>query len=196
MSNYFVGIDPGFLGGVAVLREDGYLAQAVPMPVEETGGKRQIDIPSLVDLLATYGSVATVSRPRASVVVALERAGARPGEGRGSIATYLQGYGEIRGALRALSISMLDVAPQTWKKLIFTGRAKGKTKAEQKAAAVAYVRQRYPDANLLPTPRHKVPKDGIAEAICLAEYAMRVTCPTVFSTQAAPFLKDNTTAPA
>ena len=54
------------------------------------------------------------------------------------------------------------MTPQKWKAAILADTAK------DKKAAVEFVARRFPDVELLATPRSRVPRDGMAEACCLA----------------------------
>ena len=78
------------------------------------------------------------------------------------------GFGEIVGAVRALGLPLERPLPQAWKRVVLAGTDRGK------AAAIAYARRRFPAAELLPTPRSRRPSDGIADALCLAEFGRRL----------------------
>lgn len=72
----------------------------------------------------------------------------------------------IQGVCAALGLPFVLVRPMEWKKVVLIGMNwKG-----SKEASVQYVQQRYLDISLLPTPRCRIPSDGLADAICLAEY--------------------------
>lgn len=143
-----VGIDPGLKGGVAFL-PSGQDPYAYPMPVL---GK-EIDIPTLIDWF----------RPIERPLVVIERAQAMPAQGVRSMFNYGKGYGKILGALEALSISYLTPTPHQWKRLVLAGTSRDKT------AAIEHVRRRYPSVDLCPG-RRKAYSDGMADAMCLAEY--------------------------
>jgi crossover junction endodeoxyribonuclease RuvC len=78
------------------------------------------------------------------------------------------GAGLWVGILGALGIPFERVPPQAWKKAVLAGTAK------DKAAAIAYCSRRFPAASLLATPRSTKPHDGLADALCLAEYGRRL----------------------
>ena len=75
----------------------------------------------------------------------------------------MKGYGILLGILGALKISTVRVTPQAWKKAILAGTKKDKD------AAIEYVNMKYPDFELI-LPRCRKPHDGMADAICIAEY--------------------------
>jgi crossover junction endodeoxyribonuclease RuvC len=82
--------------------------------------------------------------------------------------TFGKGYGEVIGVLTTLGIHIRYVEPRAWKEAILQGTEK------DKEAAIAWCRANYPNVNLLMTPRARVPHDGVADALCLCEYARRL----------------------
>ena len=142
-----VGIDPGISGGIACLSPDG--AEAEPMPLVGT----EIDAGYLADWLIT----------RSPALVVVEKVGAMPGNGSVSMFKFGTGFGQILGVLEALKLSHYRVTPQAWKKAVLAGTSRDKT------AAIEYVHRRYPDVCLTPG-RKRTPHDGMADALCLAEY--------------------------
>jgi crossover junction endodeoxyribonuclease RuvC len=99
-------------------------------------------------------------------LAAVERVGPMPRQGVVSTFTFGRGFGEVLGALKALGVPLELPLPSAWKRDVLAGTDMGK-------AAVGYVKRRFPAANLLPTPRSKKASDGIAEAVCLAEFGRR-----------------------
>ncbi len=55
-----------------------------------------------------------------------------------------------------------------------TVRRRVDRRARVVAAAIAFVSRRFPGVPLLATPRSRVPHDGIADAVCVAEYGRRL----------------------
>ena len=102
-----LGIDPGLDGGIALL-EGNAIALLETIPTEPKGGfiKRQVDAQKLSNILRVY----PIS------VCYLERVASRPGQGVGSVFSFGDTYGCIRGVLGALNIPTYTIAPQTWKK--------------------------------------------------------------------------------
>lgn len=149
-----VGIDPGFKGGIAVIVA-GELVAVEVMPVIGTG-HRQIDGPEIRSVLRNYPAVD---------LVVLEKVGVHPGEGIVSAFRFGEGVGIIKGVVAALGIPLVNPTPQAWKKVVLAGTAKDKD------AAIQHVRSRWPDVRLVP-PRCRVPHDGIADSVCLAEFGL------------------------
>ena len=85
-------------------------------------------------------------------------------QGTASMFGFGRGLGLREGILAALAIPHVAVTPQAWKRSILAGTAR------DKPAAIAFAQGFFPDVSLLPTPRCRVPHDGLADAPCLAEY--------------------------
>lgn len=149
---FYIGIDPGQEGGFAVLVPG--LPYACPLPLN---GK-ELATNSLAAWLAAYKGYATV--------VVLERQ--QPMPKNGSIASFRLGqmYGALLGMLSTMNFRVELVSPKAWKEAILPGTAK------DKAAAVAYCGRAFPAVNLI-LPRCRVAHDGMADALCIAEYGRR-----------------------
>lgn len=155
-----LGFDVGFSGGFARIQEGpGTLVTAWPFPL----AGRDIDWAELHRMLSTW---------RFHTVAVVEHAQAMPGNGSVSMFRYGCSFGGIIALLASLRIRTELVRPQLWKKLIIPG-AHGKEKPEQKAAAVAYCRRAFPDTSLI-APGCRTPHDGMADALCIAEYGRRI----------------------
>ena len=141
-----LGIDPGLDGGIALL-EGNAIALLETIPTEPKGGfiKRQVDAQKLSNILRVY----PIS------VCYLERVASRPGQGVGSVFSFGDTYGAIRGVLGALNIPTYTVAPQTWKKEL---------KISSKEDSLKAIKELYPLLKM----RKK--DHNIAEALLLALY--------------------------
>ena len=146
-----LGIDPGLSGGYALLGGDSPpLVEAFPM----AGGR--------IDLAA----LANDWRGLAPAVAVLEAVHAMPKQGVSSTFTFGEGYGAVKGILAALGVRLELVTPQAWKKLVLAGTPK------DKAAAVEWARRAYPGLTLI-RPGCRIPHDGMADALGIAEYGRR-----------------------
>lgn len=144
-----LGIDPGKKGGISWINRTE--ASAIAMPL---AGK-ELDLPYLADLVKGI----------CPDKVVIEKQGAMPGQGVVSMFTIGKNYGLLLGICAQYSVEI--VTPQRWKKEVLQGTTKDKN------AAIAYCRQSFPDVSLLPNPKCRKPSDGIADALCIAEYGRR-----------------------
>ncbi|MGJ8524317.1 hypothetical protein LMG33818_000025 [Halomonadaceae bacterium LMG 33818] len=145
-----VGIDPGKSGAIAAIGEKSH-AEKIPLSGKEIDG-------------ALIARLLSELNPD---VVILEKVGAMPGQGVTSMFSFGKGFGIVIGVLEALSIPYRIVTPQAWKKCVLAGTSKDKD------AAINFVRRAYPDVELVPA-RCRKPHDGIADAVCLAEYGRQL----------------------
>ena len=153
----FLGLDPGTSGGIAVLDDSCNVRLAEPMPIagkEVDGGQLARLVRSLRDLdsQADY------------TLAAVEHVNAMPGQGVCSMFAFGCSWGQARGVLAALGVPVVLVRPQAWKKQVLAGLT------HDKVGAFAYCASRWPATSLV-MPRCRKPHDGIADALCLAEWA-------------------------
>ena len=147
-----IGIDPGQSGGISYIAPTGG-AGGRPMPL--TG--KEID---------GHG-VAAMLRELCPSVVIIEKVHAMPKQGVSSTFKFGMGYGLVIGVCEALGIPYRLVTPQAWKKVVLAGTTKDKD------AAVSFVRRAYPGVDLTPG-KKRVAHDGIADAVCIAEYGRQL----------------------
>lgn len=104
-----IGIDPGLDGGIAII-SGSHIELLETIPTEKKTGfiKRQVDAQKLSNILRVYPDV----------VCYLEKVASRPGQGVGSVFSFGDTYGTIRGVLGALNIPTYYVSPQRWKKAL------------------------------------------------------------------------------
>jgi len=103
--------------------------------------------------------------PLLKPIVVVERQHARPQDSYASINIMLPAYGQLIGMAAALEWPLVIVQPKDWKAVTLRGTPR------DKAAACAFVSQRYPHIDLLPG-RKTTAHDGIADAVCIAHWFM------------------------
>jgi crossover junction endodeoxyribonuclease RuvC len=151
---YYVGIDPGKHGGLALLDNE-QIISVMPMPL---AGK-DIDLTAITDwLLKPIGAD--------SCEVWIEKVNAMPGQGVVSMFNFGYSVGAMHGIFAALHIPRYVVTPQAWKSEILAGTAK------DKVAAIDWCRRTYPAISLMSLGA-RTPHSGMADALCIAVYGMR-----------------------
>ena len=147
----YIGVDPGKKGGMAII--DG----------------NDVEVYAWDDALFIDTTRVCVGRGRVRnerVVAAVEKVGAMPGQGVTSMFSFGQSYGFILGVLSAFGIGYQLVPPYVWKRefgLLHT----------EKQGSIDVCKRLFPGVSLLPTERCRKERDGMAEALLLAEYARR-----------------------
>lgn len=152
----WLGADPGKHGGLASIDDAGH-AEVFPMPLR--GG----EICAHATGIWLWGNVLKHDN---RAVFCVEKVGAMPKQGVVSTFTFGVGYGKVLGAAGALGIRVELVTPQAWKKIVLVGTLKDKD------AAIAYCQRAFPGVSLIPQ-GCRVPNDGMADALCIAEFARR-----------------------
>lgn len=153
------GIDPGFKGGIAIFDNDIPIFCCV-MPILEikkkTGKiKKRIDAKEVCKILKLY---------KVEMIIT-EQVHAFKGQGGVGNFSFGQNFGTLLGIFDALDIPYEEVSPIRWKKTLF-----GENNTEGKNPGIELCQQKYPQINLLATPRSKIPHDGKSDALCLATY--------------------------
>lgn len=150
---YFIGIDPGKSGALAVIDDDGY--------VWNTKTFNESDYSLVLKEVA--------SAPNVRVV--LEHVGAMPGQGSVSMFNFGANFGFIKGLLAANNLPYELVRPQKWKRMFSC--------TSDKNTSVDVAHRLFPNVDLRRTTRCSKPHDGIAEALLMAEYCRRTNLGTL-----------------
>ena len=156
---HYIGIDPGQSGGLALVTPT--IASAVPMPLHPKEVQKAWGSP--IDWMSMYQLLSQWEAPGATVTVELVHA--MPKQGVSSMFRFGGNFTGILAILQALGCTYALVPPRTWKRNVL-----GDEYDHDKAGAVAFCTDNYPDCNLLATSRSRVPHDGMADALCLAHY--------------------------
>ena len=188
------GIDPGLKGGISVYYNN-QIRYAIPMPV---GADGEIDALRLSTVIRKIRDCIRyeLSGANRQYVAYIEKVGAMPGQGVVSMFTFGNGYGVVKSVFK-LHMQTHLVTPQTWKKTVLVdydwkqkveklmipknatkdeiknlkkeyAKRKAEAKRNSKFVSIQYVIDNYPYVDLIQ--KGKVPKDGIADACCIAVY--------------------------
>lgn len=162
MSTVYVGVDPGFNGGIAFIGPDEMAVH--PMPVTD-GAKREYLEGELMMLIF---SARELGGPGCKIAVAVEKQQAMPKQGVSSTFQTGEGYGLIRGICAGLGLPYVLMRPQEWRSSV------GLPAKADKAASVALAQRMFPEvAELLSGPRGGL-RDGLAESLLIAEARRRI----------------------
>jgi hypothetical protein len=153
---YYVGIDPGSKGAMAIIDSEGNVADIIDI---DNG------VGTYANLCYRFGE--DYDR---EYYVAVEDVCGRPGQSCVANTTFMKlaGYAELLGCF--MSTDFLKVKPQVWKKY-FGLISKGLTKTQRKHLSIELAKELFPSVALQLT----ASKDGRAEALLIAEYMRRVS---------------------
>lgn len=164
MFTAWMGIDPGLKGGIAVQYLYG-IPRAYPFPLTEDGKLDLAGISTIIDM-ALLASPGDPSWGYKNALIYIEDVHAMPGQGVTSMFNFGFGVGALHGMLTAKGLRFFKVNPIRWKNRVLQNRTKDKT------VAIDFCKLNFPQVNLLPS-GHRVAHDGMADALCISEYARK-----------------------
>lgn len=156
----YIGIDPGKQGAIAKL------STSLPVPEYIHEMPMNGTMYNLGKILELIGRVAHFA--------VIEQSQPMPKQGVKSCYTIGYGFGILEMALVANGIKYQTVRPGDWKKVMLAGIPKGDTKA----MSIQACKRLFPNVSLKRTERCRKDDHNYAEALLLAEYAMRIYRPT------------------
>jgi len=157
---YYVGIDCGLDGAIAVLNSDGTVFRIVKMPTVKKGKGRKIDLPQL--WLEIWKFTIGVEDPGGHAPSA---AGLRS-------MTY--SFAAVEAYVSASRHRYATYPAKEWQDTFWKKpkMAKGQ-KFDTKAAALVAAKRIWPEQSFLATEKSTVPHDGIVDALLIAEHTRR-----------------------
>jgi crossover junction endodeoxyribonuclease RuvC len=182
-----IGVDPGLDGGLAAI-ELGAIGEVgdvtvIRMPTKPgPAGRRDVDGSAVSAFINHY------AKDNDIIMAAVESVHAMPKQGITSVFNFGKGYGKLLGIIESFDIPLDEPTPQQWQALVLAGMktkvrkkkaagkgvAKSNTDRRDKDISIRYVLNHFPGVNLKATEKSTTLHDGMAEAICIAEYARRV----------------------
>lgn len=149
----WIGVDPGQRGGYSVIEQDDI-------------GRRTAFAYPWDDTFFAFEMCSLMQRKADGITAVVEKVGAMPHQGVRSMFNFGKSAGYIEGVLSALGIPYQLIPPATWKKeFSLIGK--------DKRASIEVCHRLYPNVGLFPTERSRVCSDGMADALCMAEYGRR-----------------------
>lgn len=156
---FYLGIDPGKEGAIAVMFED-ELWDVIDCPLVKIGGKNKIDPHAI---LRTVGKIKSKAD---AVFCAVELVGAMPSQ-KGMF-DFGRGFGYWEMALIAHEIPHEFYTPTKWKPKMMPGLP-----TDDKGASMIAASRQFPAKSHLFVGPQGGTKDGRAEAALIAEYGRR-----------------------
>lgn len=153
---FYIGVDPGLKGGIAILKSTGEVIRCVPMP---TVGNEISLIRLQSELYFSSDNIAFVEHSQA-----ISKAGA------GTVFKFGMGFGAILGVLAARHQAYTLVKPRVWQKEMHAG---SDPDLDPKDRSLIVAERLFPKQNFLASERCKKPHDGMIDAVLIAEYGRR-----------------------
>ena len=162
MRKFFIGIDIGKQGAVAIWDGENYIRHKMPMI------KKEVDWHRLHYLLQSYEGF--------NGMVVFEKLGVIFGSSKKTAFSMGQQMGAIEMLCVALSMPYTMVPAKTWQAEMFQGvseiKKTGTSKRDTKAMALVACKRLLPEVDLL-FGIAKKPHDGLVDSLLMAEYAKR-----------------------
>ena len=157
---YFIGIDPGLKGGIAIINGGLVIVHDTPTTLVKSGkkNKNMYIESSMAEILRSYSDL--------DVFVVIEKIHSMPKQGVAAMFSMGEGYGLWRGIVAALKMPYELVTPQAWKKEMMKGMGK------EKSASCYRAQQLFPSVELFGSKGGA--KDGRGDALLIAEYGRRI----------------------
>ncbi len=169
MIKYYVGIDPGLQGGIAIIYDNirnVRRTHIIDMPITVD---REIDVEEVEYFLhniITYD----VKENGNNVLVLLEKSQAIKGQGLVSTFNYGANYGMIKGVLKIQCYRLELINPQKWKKMFSLNNDKKRSVGTAEKLFPQYKGK----LTIIGPKGGTTLRDGAAEALLLAEYGRRM----------------------
>jgi hypothetical protein len=163
MNKTYIGIDPGKTGGLAIIPtcppECDPDVQSWEMPL---GVDKDLDVDMIYRIINGWNNPICI----------IEKSQAMPKQGVKGVFNYGVGYGKLIAILELSDIPYQEVQPQKWKKEFSLINKKGASKKD-KRHSVRMAEKLFPEVKgQFKTKRGRL-KDGMAEALLMAEYGRR-----------------------
>ena len=188
---YFIGIDPGKTGAIAVMDEEGKVLGVLPLPVKPAadqtktyhGKARKDKDPKRIEIdlpMLNYRLNNLISDTTYKYIISLENAAATfmQNEGATSIATRCVNYGLLKAILLQLetlalySVKLEILQPSAWSRYgLFKGYKFKNPNAKKKS--IEWCQTFHPNAQIVMKGCRK-PHDGVTDAICICEWGRRI----------------------
>ncbi len=158
---YYLGIDNGISGGLAMVSQVGVLKHLCTMPIQRTKKGNEVNVRLvkqwMIDSLCDHDSVD---------IIIEEPAGSRFPKMASSMAGS---FHAIRATIEVIGYRYERITPQAWQKFMLGKIPQGQTKI----AALTKARSLWPTETWLENLKCKKPHDGLVDAALIAEFGRR-----------------------
>jgi len=152
MANFYIGIDPGASGAIALIDD----SQKIYL-LEDYPGNEVLASSIIRGIFNKWSNFD-------GLYAAIEKAHAMPKQGVKSMFSFGMNYGSWLGIISAFEIPVITITPHQWQKGVIS-------KAQDKKPSIAAASRMFPQA-ILTGPRGGK-KDGRADALLIADFCRR-----------------------
>lgn len=169
MSTFYIGCDLGKKGGFVVLDPNGQIIATKVMPIQAD----EINILEIAKFLQFHRK----QHDRTHLV--MEKFAGFFGYSKMAAVSLAMQSGKVRAACVLVKLPFTAVTPKQWQKVVWEGtkiqfkKTKDGSKKDTKKTSILTAARLFPNESFLPSPRHKVPHDGLVDAALLAEFGRR-----------------------
>lgn len=164
MKKVYIGIDPGFSGGLVRIGIDAHnqasIMGKVPMPLVSASGKKLVDLHAVYTLLKTW-----IEQHPSKTEFIIEEVGSMPKQGIASAFRFGYFAGALEGIVSTFVIPTTFVRPQACMKVVFKDIPK-----TSEVPSRIFCQRRYPYESFLATERSKIAHEGMTDACAIAHY--------------------------
>ena len=166
---YYVGCDLGKKGGFAIVDPSGNLIATKVMPLQGD----DLHIIEIAKFLKFHREEC------GKLHLVMEKFAGFFGYSKMAAVSLAMQSGKVRATTSLLKIPFTAVTPQQWQKVMWEGttiqykKVKGVKKKDTKKTSILTATRLFPTESFKPTPRHRVPHDGLVDAALLAEFGRR-----------------------
>lgn len=164
MKKVFIGIDPGFSGGIVRIgideRNQPFIMDKMPMPLVSASGKKLIDLHLVYMVLKKW-----VEQYSSITEFIIEEVGSMPKQGIASAFRFGYFAGALEGIVATMVAPVTFVRPQAWMKVVFKDIPKS-----SEVPSRIFCQRRYPYESFLASGRSKIAHDGMTDACAIAHY--------------------------
>ena len=174
---YYIGIDPGLNGAIAILKSDGTIYKSIIFPtVKELSPKgRKMSRPDVKELVEIFASLSMFCYSGSYIMI--EKQVAMPGQNAIGTFNTGKGYGILLALLQVYfpKAKVEFINCKEWQeKMIERTPVESKIRRDKrkqlKLDSIAKAKKLYPDFNFKKSAKSKVDSDGHSDALLIATY--------------------------
>jgi hypothetical protein len=169
MKKYFVGIDPGLRGAIAIINQDCKLLEYWDMPTYSNSKKKKMTaVGGIVDIMGIIKKFCRYN----IFSVTIEKSQSMPNQGVVSSFANGRSFGQLEGVMNSLRVDYYLVSPREWTMKIFKKFKSDIAQLKHKERSLAIAKKLFPSLALTRPRGKKLSLDGRSDAALIAYYGL------------------------